>query len=96
MKTQLFAAMICGLAIFSARAEEEAFERRPISYSTTAPHDSITALKLKLAAGEIRWEGDEKSVVRHLLSALGIPEGNAGPYVTSSPPTFTTCRPPGR
>ncbi len=76
MNTRLFTTMLCGLTIFSAGAEEEAFERRPISYSTTAPHDSITALKLKLAAGEIRWEGDEKSIVRRLLSALGIPESS--------------------
>jgi hypothetical protein len=76
VNTGVFAAILFGLAIFPARAEEEAFERRPISYSIAAPHDSVATLKLKLAADEIRLEGDEKSVVRHLLSALGIPESS--------------------
>lgn len=76
MNTRLFTSLLCGLAIFSAAAEEEAFERRPISYSTTAPHDAVTTLKRKLAAGEIRWDGDDKSVVRQLLLALGIPESS--------------------
>jgi hypothetical protein len=76
VNTRLFATILCALTIFPVRAEEEGFEHHPISYSTTAPHDAVTALKLKIAAGEIRWEGDEKNVVRHLLLALGIPESS--------------------
>ena len=54
--------------------EEDPFERVPISYSSTAPQDAISALKAKLATGEVRLEGDEKQVVRELLAALGVPE----------------------
>lgn len=56
--------------------EEDPFERAPISYSSTTPQDAISALKTKLATGEIRLEGDEKQVVRQLLAALKVPEAS--------------------
>ena len=66
------------LALFvppPARAEDT-FEQPPISYSTTVPQDAVSALKLKLASGQVRLEGEEKQVVRSLLGALGIPEAS--------------------
>src|ERR1041384_8618075 len=62
-------------ACFAACADE-AFERPPISYSTATPHDSISALEAKVAAGQVRLEGDERQVIRSLLAALGIPEAS--------------------
>jgi hypothetical protein len=62
----------CGLAL----AEDDAFERLPISYSTTTPRDAVSALEAKLAAGELRLDGDEKKVVRTVLAALGVPEAS--------------------
>lgn len=64
---------LCGTL---ATEGEDAFERPPISYSSTAPQDAITALKAKLSSGEVRLLGDEKQIVRSLLAALRIPEAS--------------------
>lgn len=68
----LFVGFSCNLAL----AEDEAFERAPIAYSTATPHDAITALEAKIASGAIRLEGDEKKIVRTVLSTLGVPEAS--------------------
>ena len=69
----LVALVLAGSA-FAAVAEDEPFERPPISYSSATPHDAITILKAKIASGEVRLQGEEKQVVRDLLKALAVPE----------------------
>jgi hypothetical protein len=60
----------------TASAANDAFEQPPIHYSTTAPRDAIATLKAKLASGSVRLEGDERQVLRTLLTALNIPESS--------------------
>jgi hypothetical protein len=67
-------AFLCGLALAPAVCAEDAFERAPIAYSTTVPQDAITTLKGRLTSGQLRLEGDERDVVRKLLTALNVPE----------------------
>ena len=76
MNARFFAVILCGLWASVCLAEEETYERPPMRYSSTAPRDAITELKRKQATGEIRWENDEKKVVRQLLSSLKIPESS--------------------
>src|SRR5579859_4187731 len=59
-----------------AAADDDAFERAPISYSSTSPHDAVTGLESSIAAGQVRLEGDEKQVVRTVLARLGVPEAS--------------------
>src|SRR5262249_54756835 len=40
------------------------------------PRDAVSALKARLASGEVRLGGDERQVVRTLLKALEIPEAS--------------------
>ena len=68
--------LFVALTVSPAIGADDAFERAPISYSTSTPHDAISVLKTKLASGAIRLEGDEKQVVRDLLRALEIPEAS--------------------
>jgi hypothetical protein len=67
--------VIC-LFTFRVAAEDDSFEREPICYSKATPKDAVSALKAKLASGEVRLEGDEKQVVRSLLAAVGVPESS--------------------
>jgi hypothetical protein len=68
--------LVLCLAVSLAVAEEDAFERAPILYSSAVPKDAVTALETRLACGELRLEGDEKQIVRSLLAALKIPEAS--------------------
>lgn len=73
MKPLHCAILVAGLAVDTALAADDAFERPPISYSSTSPQDAITRLKTKIASGGIRLAGEEKQVVRGLLKALNVP-----------------------
>jgi len=73
-RTWAFVVPVC-FAALSGRGDD-AFERPPISYSSALPHDAISALEAKLASGEIRLPADERTAVRTLLAALGVPEAS--------------------
>src|SRR5438477_12073876 len=74
MKANSWAMLLATLlGVLAARADDP-FERPPISYSTATPKDAIALLRAKLSSGEVRLDGDEKQIVRKLLSSLGIPE----------------------
>lgn len=71
--------LICAGIIFLNQCRwigraEDAFEREPISYSTTHPKDRVQAIERSLASGELRLEGDDRSILRQLLARLEIPE----------------------
>ena len=53
---------------------EDAFEREPISYSITRPKDRVQAIEGRMASGDLRLEGDDRSILRQLLALLDIPE----------------------
>ena len=74
MRRSLLPIIALALLGYAAAADQDPYERAPISYSSTTPQDAISALKSKLALGEVRLQGDERQVVRILLKALGIPE----------------------
>ncbi len=59
-----------------ASAANDAFEQPPIQYSTTTPRDAISVLKSKISSGSLRFEGDERQVLRTLLKALNISESS--------------------
>jgi len=76
-----FCRRLClGAALIFAAAPgllaDESYELPPISYSATAPHDRVTAVQEQLASGKLQLTGDEKSVLRRLLKAFGIPESS--------------------
>jgi hypothetical protein len=60
------------LGCLAAQAED-AYEKPPINYSATTPHDVITRLQSRVAAGEVTWTGGGKAVLRQLLQELHIP-----------------------
>ena len=49
------------------------YEKPPVSYSATAPADAIAAIQRRLDAGELKWSGDDRSVLAALLDELRIP-----------------------
>lgn len=49
------------------------YEKPPVSYSATAPADAIAAIQRRLDAGELKWSGDDRSVLTALLAELRIP-----------------------
>lgn len=51
----------------------EDFEKAPIRYSATKPHDRVTQLQAKIASGTLKLEGSAKAVVRALLHELDVP-----------------------
>ena len=53
---------------------EEAFEREPIAYSTTQPKDRVQTIESRLASGDLRLTGDDRTILRQLLALLDIPE----------------------
>lgn len=65
----------CALALM-ALGSDDPFERPPVSYSSSRPHEAITVLEGKMASGSLELTGDERTVVRRLLAALGIPESS--------------------
>jgi len=74
MRSQVGVLLLLSLFVCAQTPAEDVFEQSPISYSTAIPHDAINVLKRRLASGRIRLEGDEKQIVRGLLSALDVPE----------------------
>lgn len=58
----------------AARAQgRDSYEQEPIRYSASAPRDAVARLEERLAAGTLRFAGDERAVVRGLLEALSVP-----------------------
>lgn len=76
LKSHHLALLLVGLLGSLPAGADEPFERAPISYSSATPQDAVTALRARLASGEVHLTGDEKQVVRSLLAALGIPEAS--------------------
>lgn len=67
----LLALIPLGVLLRSQPAED--FEKAPIRYSATQPHDRVSQLQAKIAAGELKFEGSAKAVVRTLLRELDVP-----------------------
>ncbi len=76
MHTRLFFILVCGLS-FLARATRAQnvpdFERPPVNYSATEPHDAISRLQARVTDGEFKLAGDDRTVVRALLRELHVP-----------------------
>lgn len=49
------------------------YEQPPLSYSASTPHDAFAAVQARLAAGDLRWTGDERQMLQALLATLGVP-----------------------
>ena len=58
------------------RADDEAFEQPPISYSATAPQEAVVQLEQRLASGALKFTGDDRTILRQLLKALDVPEAS--------------------
>ena len=67
-----FATMLAAASGLRAQSEAD-YERPPISYSTAKPRDALTALQQRIAAGDIKFAGDDARIVRALLAALKVP-----------------------
>ena len=61
-----------GVAMASAQSIID-FEQPPISYSTSVPRDAVSALQVRLAAGDLSFAGSEQAVLKSLLDALNVP-----------------------
>ncbi|MBC7365233.1 MAG: hypothetical protein H7343_00250 [Undibacterium sp.] len=58
----------------AARAQSEPdYERPPIRYSATAPHDAVTRLQARLADGSVKLAGSELEMLGTVLAELGVP-----------------------
>lgn len=68
--TLLAAPVLCGI---SAAQQREAYEDEPINYSTASPHDSISSLQKRIAAGELTLGRTGRELVLALLGELRIP-----------------------
>ena len=55
----------------NAQSETD-YERAPIHYSTTQPHDAITRLQARLNARTFSLRGTELAMLRTVLSKLGV------------------------
>ena len=70
--------IMLGLGILNSSLETaqaaEDYEQSPIRYSATEPHDVVSAVKTRLASGDINWGGNERQIISNLLSELGIPK----------------------
>ncbi|MCX6954551.1 MAG: hypothetical protein NTV51_20550 [Verrucomicrobia bacterium] len=68
---------LMGVALFGAagaRAQGEPdYEQPPVSYSASTPHDALTRLQARIAAGEVTLAGDELAMLQKLLGELGVP-----------------------
>jgi hypothetical protein len=51
---------------------DELYEKPPINYSTTKPHDAVTELETK-SGSALPWTGGGKMIVQRLLKELRIP-----------------------
>ena len=59
-------------AIISAQSDPD-YERAPIRYSAATPHDAVTRLQARLAAGTVRLTGSHRDMLRTVLAGLGVP-----------------------
>ncbi len=66
--------LVIPLLAASALAQSSDYEQPPIRYSDSTPHDAIARLQARLNSREIKFDGDEKTVVRQVLKALNISE----------------------
>src|SRR5262245_2550368 len=75
-KIRFCALSVLAAVVITAAADNQPYERPPVSYSTATPHDAIKGIQEKIAAGKIRLEGDDRQVLRNLLAVLDIPEAS--------------------
>lgn len=76
MKLRARVFLLLSLCVCGQTFAEDVFEQAPIAYSTAVPKDAISRLKRKLASGRVQLAGDEKQIVRGLLTALDVPEAS--------------------
>lgn len=68
--------LLCCLSLGAARASAQGvpdYERPPINYSATAPHDAVAQLERRIAAGELKLGGTAGPMLRALLRELKVP-----------------------
>jgi hypothetical protein len=63
-------ALMAGLAC--AQSEPD-YERPPISYSATTPHDAVTRLQARLTTGAVKLVGTDQEMLRAILNELNVP-----------------------
>ena len=75
---RLLLAAVTGIVMAAAghvRAEDPAYERPPVSYSTSQANDAGTRLAKAMADGTVALRpGEGKDVLRQVLAALKVPE----------------------
>ena len=49
------------------------YERPPINYSATTPHDAVAELGQRIAAGQLQLSGTARHMLRTLLRELNVP-----------------------
>jgi hypothetical protein len=74
-RTILPAAVLAAALIIPGRVpaqSDEAYEKPPISYSSTRPNDAVTVLESESASG-LRWTGGGKWALKRLLEEFHVP-----------------------
>jgi hypothetical protein len=51
----------------------EDYDLPPVNYSATQPHDIVSRLQTRVAAGDLKFAGSDKEIIRQLLRELRIP-----------------------
>lgn len=69
----LAALLLLGGGTEPGHAQEQEYERPPISYSQTPSHDAVARLLEAWRRGEITFSGSDRDVLRQLLKALEVP-----------------------
>ena len=70
----LIAALLAVTGSGPAGAQEDyEYEKAPIRYSATEAHDATEVLMGRIERGELRFEGDDRTVLKQLLDAFGVP-----------------------
>lgn len=60
-----------GIAALRAQGTPD-YEKPPVSYSATTPHDALTRLQHRLATGAVALVGSEKQMLQTILNELGV------------------------
>lgn len=73
LKKVLLSIAPLALALRAAAQTPEDYELPPVNYSASQPHDVISRLQQRMSAGEFKFAGSDKEIVKALLLELHIP-----------------------
>jgi hypothetical protein len=76
MKRNIFWLVLSVSLLGAARSrsqENEEYEQSPINYSHAEPRDAVARLKTRIAAGELKFSGDDRDVFKALLREMRVP-----------------------